>query len=49
MYLLFLFWDVLGLHYCPGFSLVVANGGYSLVAIYELLIAVASLVGELGI
>ena len=29
-----------------GFSLVVASGGYSLVAVHRLLIAVASLVAE---
>ena len=35
---------VLGLCCCLGFSLVAANGGYSLVAVPGLLIAVASLV-----
>jgi len=34
---------VLGLHCCAGFSLVVVSGGYSLVAMGELLIFVASL------
>ena len=34
---------VLGLHCFEGFSLVVASGGYSLVAVHGLLIAVASL------
>ena len=37
---------VLGLHCCAGFSLVVAKGSYSLVAVHGLLIAVASLVAE---
>ena len=40
----FLFFAVLGLLCCPGFSLVVASGGYSPVAVHGLLIAVASLV-----
>ena len=31
---------MLGLHCCAGFSLVVLSGGYSLVAVRELLIAV---------
>ena len=33
-----------GLHCCTGFSLVAANGGYSLVAVCELLVVVDSLV-----
>ena len=37
---------VLGLHCCTGFSLAVASRGYSLVAMSELLIAVASLVAK---
>ena len=37
---------VLGLSCCVGFSLVVTSGGYSLVAVCGLLIAVASLVVE---
>ena len=37
------FLAVLGLHCCVGFSLVVVSGGYSLVAVVGLLIAVASL------
>ena len=37
---------VLGLSCCVGFSLVVASGGYSLLAVCGLLIAVASLVVE---
>ena len=40
---------VLGLHCCAGFSLVEANGGYSLVVMGRLLIAVASLVVEHGL
>ena len=35
---------VLGLHSCPGFSPAAVSGGYSLVAVQGLLIAVASLV-----
>ena len=35
---------MLGLHYCLGFSLVVASKGYSLVSVRGLPIAVASLV-----
>ena len=31
--------------FCVGFSLVVVNGGYSLVAVYRLLITVVSLYG----
>ena len=38
---------VLGLHCFGGFSLVVASGGYSLVAVHGLLTVVASLVTEL--
>ena len=38
---------VLGLHCFEGFSLVVASGGYSLVAVHGLLTVVASLVTEL--
>ena len=37
---------VLGLPCCVGFSLAVASGGYSLVAVHGLLIAVASLAVE---
>ena len=33
---------MLGLHCCAVFSLVVASGGYSVVVVCELLIAVAS-------
>ena len=38
---------VLSLHCFEGFSLVVASGGYSLVAVHGLLTVVASLVTEL--
>ena len=41
-----LFFSVLGLPCCWGFSLVVASRGYSLVVLCRLLMAVASLVGE---
>ena len=41
---IYLFLAVLHLHCCVDFSLVVASGGYSLLAMYGLLIAVASLV-----
>ena len=44
-----LFLAVLCLHYCVGFSLVVASMGYSLVAVHGLLIEVASLVAEHGL
>ena len=37
---------MLGLHCLAGFSLVVAGGGYSLVAVHRLLTAVASLTVE---
>ena len=33
---------VLGLHWCAGFALVAASGGYSLAVLHELLVAVAS-------
>ena len=39
----------LGLHCCMGFSLVVASGGYSLVAVCGFLIAVTSLGVEQGL
>ena len=39
---------VLGVHCCVGFSLVAASQGYSLVAVYELLIVVVSPV-DLGL
>ena len=37
---------VLGLCYCPGFSLVAVSGGHCLVAVCGLLFAVTSLVVE---
>ena len=40
---------ILGLCCCAGFSLVVANGGNSLVVVHGRLIAVASLVAERGL
>ena len=43
-----LFLAVLGLRGWAGFSLVVANGVYSLVAVNRLLIVVASPVGSIG-
>ena len=39
----------LGLHCCVGFSLVAANGGYSLAAGQGLLTVVASLVAQHGL
>ena len=42
-------WLCGGLHYCVGFPVVAVNGGYSLVAVCRLLIAVASLVAEHGL
>ena len=46
---IYLFLAVLSLHYSTGFSLVVASGGYSLVAEHRFFIAVASLVAEQGL
>ena len=46
---LFLFLAVLGLHCRMGFSVVGASGSYALLAVRGLLIAVASLVAELGL
>ena len=46
----FIFFTVLGLHCCTGFSLVVESRGYSLVAILRLLMAMDSpLVTEHGL
>ena len=45
LFILGLCW-VLGLCCCTGFSLVATSGGYSLVAVHSLLIAVASLFAE---
>ena len=44
--LVYLFLSVLDLHCYVGFSLVMEGGGYSLVAVRVLLIAVASLFAE---
>ena len=46
MYLFLFLLTVLSLHCYAGFSLVVANGNYSLIVVHRLLIAVASLVAE---
>ena len=43
-----LFVAVLGLRCCTGFSLVGGSGGYSLVEVHRLLIAVASLAVDTG-
>ena len=43
---IYLFWAVLGLHCCTGFSLVAASGDYSLAVVSRLLIVVASFVSE---
>ena len=39
---------MLRLRCCKDFSLVVASGGYSLVALFRLLVAVSPLVAETG-
>ena len=44
LFKLFIYFAVLGLHCCMGFSLVAAGGDYSLVAVHGLLIVGASLV-----
>ena len=44
--IIYLLLTVLNLHCCAGFSLVATRGGYSLVAVYRFLIAVASLIGK---
>ena len=44
----YLFLAVLGCHFCEGFSVVAANGGYALVTVHGLLIAVAFLVVSTG-
>ena len=43
---IYLFWSVLDLHCCTGFTLVVASRCYSLLAVCMLLIEMASLVME---
>ena len=45
-FLFFIFLAALGLHCCTGFYLVVASGGYSLVAVLRLLDVVVSRVLE---
>ena len=45
-YVIYLFLAVLGLHCCMGFSLAVAGGGYSLVAVHVFFIVVSCLVAE---
>ena len=47
--IIYLFLAVLGLRCCEGFSLVVVRGGYSLVAVHWLLIAVVSLIAKHGL
>ena len=44
----YLFLAVLGFHFCEGFSVVAASGGYALVTVHGLLIAVAFLVVSTG-
>ena len=43
-----LFLVALGLDGCAGFSLVVASGGYSLIAVHRLLIVVVLLLQSMG-
>ena len=40
---------MLGLHCCRGFSLIAGSGSYSLVALFRLLISMASLIVEHGL
>ena len=49
IYLFIFFLAVLGLHCCRGFSLIAGSGSYSLVALFRLLIAMASLIVEHGL
>ena len=44
----FIYWLRCVLLLCVGYSLVVESGGYSLLVVHRLLIAVASLVAEHG-
>ena len=44
--LLYLFWGMLGLHCCVGFSVVGESRGYFLVVVHRLLTVVASLVAD---
>lgn len=45
-FIIYLLLAALGLHFCPGFSLVAAGEGYSLAVVCGLLLAGASLVAE---
>ena len=47
--ILFIYLAVLGLRCCAGFSLIMASGGYPLVAVQRLLLVVASLIVERGL
>ena len=47
-YNFYLFLAVLVLRFCEGFSLAVVSGGYSLIVVHRLLVAVTSLVVEHG-
>ena len=49
MLIFFFFSSVLGLHCCVGFYLVVVRGGYSLVMVHELLIALVFFVADHGL
>ena len=46
MCIIYLFWAVLGLHCCAGFSRGAASGGSSLVVVFQVLVATASLSAE---
>ena len=48
IHLIYLFLTLSGLRCCSGFSLVAAIGGFSLVAVHGLIIAVASLLWSMG-
>ena len=45
----YLFLAVLGLHYCAGFPVVAASGGYSLAAGHGLLLGMVSLIVAHGL
>ena len=49
LFFFFFFSGCAGSSCCEGFSLIAASAGYSLVAVYRLLIAVTSLVAEHGL
>ena len=40
---------MLSLHFCKGFSLIVASGGYFVVTVHRLLIVAAPFVAEQGL